>query len=48
MIGHTREVWAGNDGAALLDFDEQERVAYTHWASDSESFLDRLRGWLGI
>jgi hypothetical protein len=41
-------VWAGNDGAAVVEFDESERVAFTSWVSANVSFLERLRGWLGI
>jgi hypothetical protein len=41
-------VWAGNNGAAMLEFDEQQRVAFTYWARANESFLDKLRDWLGI
>jgi hypothetical protein len=41
-------VWGGNDGAALIEFDEHQRVAYLHWASAYESLLDKLRAWLGL
>jgi hypothetical protein len=39
-------VWGGNDGAAMLEFDEHERVAFANWVSAHESLFDRIRAWL--
>jgi hypothetical protein len=41
-------VWGGNDGAAILEFDVRERVAYADWVSAHEPLLSRLRAWLCI
>jgi hypothetical protein len=41
-------VWGGNDGAAVLEFDEQQRVAVANWVSAHESFFDKLRSWIGL
>jgi hypothetical protein len=41
--GHTREIWGGDYGAAILVFDEQGRVAHKSWMDSPETLLDRLR-----
>jgi hypothetical protein len=45
-MGYTREVWAGDEGGALVDFDENKRVVYTYWTSAREPFFDRILEWL--
>jgi hypothetical protein len=47
-FGHTRVVWAGNDGAAVIEFDETGRLANSAWVSGYLSFFDIVRGWLRI
>jgi hypothetical protein len=41
-------VWAGNDGAAIIEFDQDNCVYAANWASENETLLDRLRGWLHV
>jgi hypothetical protein len=41
-------VWAGNDGAAVINFDAEERAGNMYWATGQASILDAIRGWLGI
>lgn len=46
--GHTREVFGGNDGAAILEFDPDERVVIKTWATERETFFDKLRARFGL
>lgn len=41
-------MYGGNDGAAMVAFDEQELVAGRFWVRAEETWLDRLCDWLGL
>jgi hypothetical protein len=43
LIGQTKEVWGGEQGAAIVVFDEQGGLLYKDWHDSPESFLDRIR-----
>jgi hypothetical protein len=45
-MGHTREVWGGNDGAAVVEFDEQGRINQKMWAESPDSLRGKLGRWL--
>jgi hypothetical protein len=45
QIGHTRRVWAGDDGAARIEFDEHDRVHTKTWVDDPEPFARKVRRW---
>jgi hypothetical protein len=47
-MGHTREVWFGEDGVAVILFDEGQRVVHRHWSTDHPSWIHRLRDRFGI
>jgi hypothetical protein len=48
QIGHTVQVWVGDDGGIRIDFDEDERVAIPHWYPRRVSFFARVRGWMRL
>src|SRR5262245_46195110 len=51
QVGHSRQVWGGDHGAAIVIFDEKGRVAHASWMDSPESTLDYLRrrlGWLRL
>ena len=45
-MDHERVVWGGNDGAAVVVFDETGRVAQKAWVDNQEAFFDKVRRWL--
>lgn len=45
--GHARELWLGDDGAAMIEFDEEERVTVKEWLSERDTLFQRFRDWLG-
>jgi len=39
-------VWGGNDGAAMIEFNERGRVSFKHWTDSPETWLQKLARWL--
>jgi hypothetical protein len=47
-IGHAKLVWGGDDGAAVIVFDEQDRIVHKTWIDNPRPFFQRLRDWLHL
>lgn len=46
--GHTRAVYGGNHGAAMIEFDKDGRVAIKSWRTERETFYDKVRTYFGL
>jgi hypothetical protein len=41
-------VYAGKDGAIILEFDDQKQVAHKLWLDAREGLIPKVRNWLGV
>ena len=46
VFGHTREVWGGDDGAVVIDFDEEGQIAFKTWTDSPDGLRALIRRWL--
>ena len=45
-MGHTREVWCGDEGDVLLEFDFLGRIDNKTWIDSPDSLRGKLRRWI--
>jgi outer membrane protein assembly factor BamE (lipoprotein component of BamABCDE complex) len=46
--GVTHEVWGGEDGAAIIGFDERDRTVHTHWTDSPAGVVTTTLRIFGI
>jgi hypothetical protein len=47
-IGHRREIWHGDDGEALIEFDPDMNVYSREWRPRHATAADKMVRWLGL
>jgi hypothetical protein len=47
-FGQPHGYWSSNAGLIVVCFDGKDRATEKEWTPGDESFLDRLRHWLGF
>jgi hypothetical protein len=46
--GRDRKLWVGDDGAAVIDFNDDGRVMSVHWLPRQESVWTAIRNIIGL
>jgi hypothetical protein len=47
-LGQERVVWGGDDGAAVIIFDEHDRIVRKNRTDSPRTFLQKVRNWLQL